>query len=82
MKEIMVEGYKVLVKNAEGGRFVMTVPELPGIVGQADNEREIVPETRRLIGAYLIALVKKPMQKPAGAEERAGQDESKAKIKR
>ena len=59
MKEIEVEGYKVVVERTEGGKFVITVPELPGIIGQVKEEKDAMPEIRRLMGKYFIELTKK-----------------------
>jgi len=65
MKEFEVEGYKVLVERGEEGKFTITVPSLPGIIGQVDDEKDAHNEIRRLIGRYFVELTKKkPNLKP------------------
>lgn len=63
MKEIKVEGYLVLVERGERGKFTVTVPDLPGIIGQVDDERDAGREIRRLIGRYFAELSKKRLNK-------------------
>ncbi|MBN1169631.1 type II toxin-antitoxin system HicB family antitoxin [Candidatus Micrarchaeota archaeon] len=59
MKEIEVEGYRVLVERGEKGKFVITVPDLPGVIGQVEDEKDAYGEIRRLIGRYFVELSKK-----------------------
>jgi len=51
---ITVEGFQVVVMD-NGKGFSMSVPALPGIIGQVDKESEIVPEMTHLIRSYLKA---------------------------
>jgi len=64
MKEISVEGYKVIVEAKEGA-FTVSVPDLPGCTIQVDKEAEARTSIRRMIGLYLQELAsKKPKNNP------------------
>jgi len=63
MKEISVEGYKVIIEATEGA-FTVSVPDLPGCTIQVDKEAEARTSIRRMIGLYLQELAsKKPKDK-------------------
>jgi predicted RNase H-like HicB family nuclease len=81
MKEITVEGFKVNVESGREGGFVLTIPALPGIVGQVAKEEEVAGEARRLIGAHLrqIASSRPHMHRKAGGKP---EDDPAGKTKR
>lgn len=58
MRKIIVEGFEVLI---EKGRdcFVLSVPELPGVVGQVREISDARGEMRALILAHTRSLAKK-----------------------
>jgi len=55
MKEIEVEGFKVTIEMSEG-KYIVSVPKLPGCTTQVDNEKDAAREIRRVIGTYLAEL--------------------------
>ncbi|MFH0885089.1 MAG: type II toxin-antitoxin system HicB family antitoxin [Candidatus Micrarchaeota archaeon] len=55
MKEIEVEGFKVTIERSEG-KFIVSVPKLPGCTTQVDREEDAAHEIRRIIGVYLAGL--------------------------
>jgi len=55
---MFVEGYEVLVRKGRHS-FVITVPELPGLVGQVERSEDARHEVRRLILAHARALADK-----------------------
>ena len=58
--KLFVEGYEVLVRKGKNS-FVITVPELPGVVGQVEKAEDARKEIRKLILAHARALAdKKP----------------------
>ncbi|MEW6035100.1 MAG: hypothetical protein AB1529_00665 [Candidatus Micrarchaeota archaeon] len=68
MKEIEVEGYTVTIERAFG-RFVVSVPKLPGCTVQVDREEDAGREIRKQMGMYFSELAsKKPKEKPGGDE--------------
>ncbi len=68
-EEIMVEGFKVLIEKGQEGGVVLSVPELPGCVGQVEKREDAVPEMRKLIAAHLRELAeKKPKIRSRSAE--------------
>jgi predicted RNase H-like HicB family nuclease len=82
MKEITVEGYKVRVDDGEDAHFVITVPALPGCIGQVKKGEDIHAEASRLIGEYLAELAKKkPKMKAPKERPREGGDDKKVKMK-
>jgi predicted RNase H-like HicB family nuclease len=58
MKTIEVEGYEVTITKDEG-RFIVSVPELPGCTVQVDEERDAAREIRNMIGLYMLELASK-----------------------
>ena len=60
MNSITVEGFIVNIQRT-GNKFVITVPDLPGVVGQVDKESQARSEIGRLIRAHLEELAR---QKP------------------
>ncbi|MCI0504204.1 type II toxin-antitoxin system HicB family antitoxin [Candidatus Micrarchaeota archaeon] len=72
MKEIMVEGFKVIIEKEEG-KFIASVPKLPGCIAQADHEEDVPRQMRKLIGLYLAELAsRKPGIRGRNAEPGAG----------
>ena len=69
MKEIIVEGFRVLIEKGEHSGFVLSVPELPGVVGQVEKEEEAPKEMQRLIRAHLVELTGKLPKPRRGAED-------------
>ncbi len=59
MKEIIVEGFKVIIEEGELGGFVLSVPELPGCIGEVRREEDAEKEMKKLISSHLIELAKK-----------------------
>jgi predicted RNase H-like HicB family nuclease len=55
MKEIEVEGFKVTIEKSEG-RYIVSVPRLPGCTTQVDREEDAGREIRKVIGTYLAEL--------------------------
>ncbi len=55
MKEIEVEGFKVVIEKSEGG-FTVSVPKLPGCATQVEREEDAPREIRAVIGLYLREL--------------------------
>ena len=69
MKEIEVEGYRVVIERDSGsGTFTVSVPDLPGCVAQVEKEELAKTEIRKAIGLYMQGLASMP--KPRKAEER------------
>lgn len=75
MKEIEVEGFTVTIERSEG-KFMVSVPKLPGCTTQVDREEDAAREIRKMIGLYLAGLSNtftrvKPGQliKPRGRRE-------------
>ena len=58
-KKIHVEGFDALIARGESGSYIITVPELPGLVGQVDGPSEAKAEIRRLIGIHLKSLAER-----------------------
>ncbi len=58
-KEIMVEGFKVIIEDDENGGFVLSVPELPGCIGMVRKEEDAEKEMKKLILSHLLELAKK-----------------------
>jgi predicted RNase H-like HicB family nuclease len=82
MKEIGVEGFRVRVENGELKGLVATVPELPGIVAQADDETGIRREVAKLIRLHVTEIARQGMPKagrksarPSGEGENSKPDE-------
>jgi predicted RNase H-like HicB family nuclease len=55
MKEIEVEGFKVTIEKSEG-KYIVSVPKLPGCTTQVDREEDAAREIRRVIGTYIAGL--------------------------
>ncbi len=55
----MVEGFKVIVEEGEKGGFTLSVPELPGCIGQVEKVEDAEKEMKKLIIAHLLELAKK-----------------------
>ena len=55
-KHYNVDGLNVDVVKGERDKFVITVNELPGVAGQVDTLKEVIPEAKRLIGTHLREL--------------------------
>ncbi len=81
MKEIKVEGYKVRIDEGEDDHFVITVPALPGCLGQVKKGEDIHAEASRLIGEYLAELAKKKPMMKAPKSPKKGGDDKKARMK-
>lgn len=83
MKEITVEGFKVMIERGETGCFVLSVPELPGCIGQVDKEEDAPAEMKKLIKAHLVELagkLPKPRSKPEQAETGNRQEKKKRNL--
>jgi predicted RNase H-like HicB family nuclease len=86
MKEIEVEGFKVTIEPSEG-RFIVSVPKLPGCTTQVDREGDAAREIRKIIGLYLAGLSnsftpKKPGQAASGAKGRGDREPPIQKIRK
>jgi predicted RNase H-like HicB family nuclease len=57
-KKIIVEGFEVMIDKGEHA-FVLTVPELPGVVGQVASIDDARDEIRKLIMAHVRSLANK-----------------------
>lgn len=55
IKEIEVEGYAVKIESAEG-KFIVSVPALPGCIVQVDREEDAKREVRKAMGVYFSGL--------------------------
>jgi predicted RNase H-like HicB family nuclease len=55
MTDITVEGFAIKVERVEKG-FAITVPELPGVIGQVEREDQVRAEIGKLIRAHLRTL--------------------------
>jgi predicted RNase H-like HicB family nuclease len=55
MKVIKVEGFDVEITNSDG-KFVVSVPKLPGCIIQVDREEDARGEIRRMMGLYMQGL--------------------------
>lgn len=74
MKEVKVENFTVLIEKGDGD-YVISVRELPGVIGQVKDEKDAVPEIRRLIGAHLAEIARnRPKRKAGGPEGGNGGD--------
>jgi len=75
-KEIEVEGFKVIVEKFEG-KYVVSVPKLPGCATQVDREEDAAREIRGMIGLYLAELASKPFtpHQTASKRERRGRSD-------
>lgn len=58
VKKLVVEGYDIVVREGKEA-YVITVPDLPGIIGQVTEIGQAKKEIRRLIGAHLRSLASK-----------------------
>lgn len=58
MEEIEVEGFKVNIEK-DDGKFIVSVPMLPGCTVQVEKREDAPREIRRMIGLYLIELASK-----------------------
>ena len=82
MKEITVEGYRVKIDEGEDDHFVITVPALPGCIGQVKKDEDIYAEASRLIGEYLAELAKKkPRMKAPKGSPKEGSEDKKTRMK-
>ena len=68
-KEMTVEGYTVVIELGDQGKFVITIPRLPGVIGQVKEEKDAVAEIRRLIGAHFEELASRRPHKKGGMTE-------------
>lgn len=69
MKVIKVEGYEVEITKADG-KFVASVPRLPGCIVQVDREEDARGEIRKMMGLYLQGMAAerpRPVQEPKKA---------------
>jgi predicted RNase H-like HicB family nuclease len=77
MKEIEVEGFKVIIEKAEG-KFIVSVPKLPGCTVQVDDEEDAAHEIRAMIGMYLTEVASRklgPPRKEGGSGPKKGRGE-------
>lgn len=72
MDDITVEGFTVRVTKA-GNKFAMTVPSLPGVVGQVERKEQIRAEMGRLIRVHLEELAR---ERPGGKMKRKPRPEN------
>ncbi|MFH1222077.1 MAG: type II toxin-antitoxin system HicB family antitoxin [Candidatus Micrarchaeota archaeon] len=86
-EEIQVEGYKVIVEEAEDakGVFIASVPKLPGCIIQASKREDVETEITHAIGLYLLGLAelakKRPKIRPSNDQPGNGDSKRKARIK-
>ena len=81
MREIMVEGYVVTVERSEGA-YIVSVPDLPGCTIQVDREEDAKGRIARVIGDYLVEMVKrKPAERP-GNQAKKRRPEEPVKLRR
>ena len=52
----MKQYFKVVVEKDEDGRFIATVPELPGCVSDGRTKREALKNVREAIAGYMETL--------------------------
>jgi len=84
MKEIEVEGFRVTIERSEG-KYIVSVPKLPGCTTQVDREEDAAREIRGIIGIYLAGLANSftPMErKPASGPKRRAEGEPASKIRK
>ncbi len=84
MKEIEVEGFRVTIEKSEG-KFIVSVPKLPGCTVQVDEEKDAAHEIRAMIGLYLTEVASRkfaPAKKGAAGRKRPGEDEPGKKIRK
>lgn len=55
MKELMIEGYKVIMETMDG-QLVARVPELPGCSIVIENEKNATNQIKRAMADYLVTL--------------------------
>ena len=65
---VTVLGFRVNVKR-DGKQYVMTIPELPGCIGQTDSIDRVIPEMELLIKSHLKEIASR---KPANRERAQG----------
>lgn len=82
MKEIKVENYRVLIEKGEGDHYVITVPDLPGVIGQVKDEKDAPAEIRRLIGVHFAELASRKPKKGGVGEGNDPSGEKRVKIRR
>jgi predicted RNase H-like HicB family nuclease len=63
MKTIEVEGYEVTITKDEG-KFIVSVPKLPGCTVQVEKEGDAPREIRAMIGLYMLELASKRPKGP------------------
>ena len=74
MKEISVEGYRVIIEKDEGA-LIVSVPDLPGCTIQVDKENEVEPRIKRAIGDYLVELASRRPKPIVKARPRPNRDD-------
>lgn len=52
----MTKNYTFIITKGEDGYYIATVPELPGVITQAQSVPEIFPRVKEAIEVYLEAL--------------------------
>ena len=52
----MKRNYTFIITKGEDGYFIATVPELPGVVTQAQDVYDIFPRVKEAIEVYLEAI--------------------------
>ena len=52
----MTKNYTFIITKGEDGYYIATVPELPGVITQAQSIPEIFPRVKEAIEVYLEAL--------------------------
>ena len=75
MERIKVEGYECLIEKGDEDHWVITIPSLPGVIGQVQKKEDAKAEIRRLIGVHFKELASKRLKgrknDDEGGEKRA-----------
>lgn len=77
MKRIEVEGYEVTITK-DAGKFIVSVPKLPGCTVQVDDEKDAAREIRNMIGTYMLELASKRPKGPRRGDD--GEPDGKRKM--
>ncbi len=64
MKKIKVEGFDVEIERIEGGKFMVSVPKLPGCTIEVNKEEQARDSIARMIGSYMVELASRRPKKP------------------
>lgn len=80
MEEIEVEGFVVTIIR-DDGKFVATVPKLPGCTVQADSKEDVVPLIRAAIGDVIRELAEERFERKKAADPK-GRKEGELRTKK